>query len=657
MTFSSNPTRKIEIKQRADTLFIDVTSYVIKDSTLNLGSGSRISGGRFTFDRDVLNVVPDLTSLDEIKVTLGDDTPDTLVFTGLLRDGGDDDIDETIKYDVKSFAILASDRRATEVYRSDAGTGEPVAVFKDLINKKLPELSYDDTSIPPNDGSFEDYKDLRIQNKVIKTQFDEIANYMKRTWYVDENKKIWLVERVFTDTGYKLETGNSSSAENNIIGNLTIATDLKRWANYVSVDGLVFEIGNTEKFNGDTTTTKFILTTRPKEVKVTVDGDVKSGAIPGSDFADDADYLINKDEPSIEFQAGSIPGKGTENVVIDLISHSKIHDEYPDTGSITKHGEREKTIKDDTIDTLAKAKEIALNALTIYSVPLKIYSGKTFWNKNVRPLKRVTLRDSSRSVNLSVNVIETNIVFGEKSFEIRFKLNDFDFTTVDLYADLVSRVNRIEFNERSSGDQIAKYLFFGADFAVSVNNLHISSEGICNAFTLDHADTGLDDATVYLDGCDGTAGLLDQGNVRIVNLDNAFIEDFFGTFYKGSGNGGPGGGPDWNTTDKRLYMTSQTSKKVSYTTVQDIDTFHLTGNTAIAIRPNCNETKWEKDVIKYSFRVDSGTWTEPVLNSERVDLSALGETGTIIEGRVIFEGNGARDTYINQLKFTVEEST
>ena len=188
---------EIKIKPRCSDSFVDVSSYIIDDSRVTSTIG-RTSTGTIKLDISILDLIPNLDSQDEITIKLDD----TLFFTGLLEEKKDNDESNIISWTVKDYSKLASNRRATEVYREDAATGDPVEVFKDLVDKYLPELSYDASSIPNKPADIEDFKDERLQNKVIKTEFDSIAKYLGRIWYVDENKKIFLVTRTFTDTGY-----------------------------------------------------------------------------------------------------------------------------------------------------------------------------------------------------------------------------------------------------------------------------------------------------------------------------------------------------------------------------------------------------------------------------------------------------------------------
>lgn len=647
MAISPNPVYKIELSKRSTiTTFVDVTTALIKDSTLDMTSGSRISGGTMLFDRDeILTLFPDIDSQDEIKVSIGDDTADLHLFTGVLEEDQDDDAPDTIVFSVKSYAILTTRRKATEVYRKDAGNGDPVDIVKDLIDKYLPELNYDSTSIPDKPVDIEDFLNYRLQNTTLKGVFDFIAGkILNRVWYVDKNKKFFMVTKVFAATSLVLTTGD------NIIGNLEIATDIKRWANYVMVNGKVFAVGFKDTYEGNSANRKFTLSYRPNDLAVTVDDVPKVGALKDSEFSAEADYIIDQEGESFEFTVAETPGSGTE-VIASYTFYDKVHDEAQDAASILAYGISAKEITNEDIDTLTKATTIMNNHLAIYASPLKIYGGLTFWDEDLQPLNKCRLVDVDRGVDKDLNIIETNFRFGDNSFDVKFRLNDFNFGIVDLYEDLLNRVIRLERRFSDSSQQIAKFIFFGADFAVSLDNLHIGSEGVCNALALDHTNGTLDDGSFYLDGCNGGGSLLDEGEVRVVNLNNVFTEAFYVDFYKGSA-GGSHGGPNWNTTTKRLEMNAGTNKSLSYTTFQDFNVFHKTGNNVATIKPICTENKWGSDKVQYMFRIDGGAWEGPVDNNETLTVAATGEA---VEGRVLFQGNGANETYVDEFQIEVTE--
>jgi len=637
MAFAIEPVRKIEIRPRCSDSFVDVSDYIIDDSRLTSTIG-RTSTGAINLDISILDVIPDLDSQDEIKVTLGDTTPDTLFFTGLLDEKKDDDEKDIISWTVKDYSKLASNRRATEVYREDAGTGDPVEVFKDLVDKYLTELSYDAISIPVTPAGIEDFKDERLQNKSIKEEFDFIAKYLGRIWYVDKNKKIWLVTRTFTDTDYELVT-KGTSATSNIIGNLTEAIDTKRWANYIAVDGKSFPVGYSQTFSGDALTKEFTLTIQPKELTITVDGVVKRGGIEGSEFEDDADYLVDKGGKSFEFTTEETPGIGVDNVVADITFVDKIHDEFPDSASINRYGKRDKLITDESIETLNQAEEIANNYRSLYSEPLKIYSGKTFWNENVMPLNNVTLKDSERSINLKVNVMQVTITFGRTNFDMRFKLNDYDFEVPDLYGELVNRVSRIEFNERDSGTQIAKYLFFGAKFALNINTMHISTQTIGTAFILGHSANGILGTAKF-----GAGTMSALSDLRVINANNTFKECFFNENFKEWATA------DWNTTLRRLGMTTNKSKSRFYNTMAQTKVIFKNEETILKGRFNATESIWGNDVIRYFLRVDGTNWEEVELGI----LHTFVNVGEELEAMIMFSGNGADETYIEGLRVGYE---
>ena len=629
------------IKPRCGSTHIDVSDYILDNSSC-VNSIGKVGTGRIILDKNVLNAIPDLASQDEIQIYFGDTTADNLYFTGILDEQQNKDSTDTLNWTIKNYAKLAHNRRFTGVFRDDTGTGDPTDVFKTIVDEKLPELDYDTDSIPAKPTGIENFNDFRKQNVSINEIFDYIANYLNRIWYVDKNKKIHLVERTFTEIDFTLIT-KGSSAESNLIGDLTVAIDTKRWVNAISVDGKKFPIGIQEKFSGDGSTRLFTLSITPGEIEILVDGVNKTGALVGTDFVDDADYIIDPGAMTIEFTVAETPILGTENVVVNLTFVDKVHDEFQDSGAVARYGQSDGTITDESIETLEQAKEIAQNQLQIYSEPLKIYTGKTFWNSNVEPLNKIKLKDDDREINTKVNIIQTTVTFGKTAFDIRFKLNDFDFTVADMYQNLVNRIERLEFNARSSGQQIAKYVLFGADIGISLDTMQITNRDILGDGIWGIGfGNGVDN-----DGKWGEAGYVWNGTFanseivqRVINANNTFQECFNDDYFKGTGSS------DWNTTLRRLAMTTETAKNRFYNTMRQTKVIFKNGETILKATLNATESIWGNDVIRYFLRTDGTNWEEVQIGI----LYTFVNVGDELEAMIMFSGNGANETYIENLK-------
>jgi hypothetical protein len=173
-------------------------------------------------------------------------------------------------------------------------------------------------------------------------------------------------------------------------------------------------------------------------------------------------------------------------------------------------------------------------------------------------------------------------------------------------------------------------------------SLYVCRQDVGTAFIIGHSVNGKLADTNYTLGIAGlgarTCFLLYIGT----DLYYLFQESFSFTTYQSSGTA------NWNTTLGRLAMTSLATHlpKVTY---QDIGTFTIDGTTAIStVRVTATETRWNStDKIKYFISTDSkATWTEVTLGTDTT-ISGSGTTGYV---RVTFQGNGNKDTYIDDLQ-------
>jgi len=104
---------------------------------------------------------------------------------------------------------------------------------------------------------------------------------------------------------------------------------------------------------------------------------------------------------------------------------------------------------------------------------------------------------------------------------------------------------------------------------------------------------------------------------------------------------------DWDTTNKRLAMSSSSNQMQSYNTVATTLPYYSTGNDFQTITVTASETKIGGDVIVYQISTDGSTWQTATLGSSLT----LDTPDNKFYCRVAFIGNGANATYIENLTF------
>ena len=137
--------------------------------------------------------------------------------------------------------------------------------------------------------------------------------------------------------------------------------------------------------------------------------------------------------------------------------------------------------------------------------------------------------------------------------------------------------------------------------------------------------------------------------IRVVNPNNTFREHFRDTDFQDLDDDNTA---DWNTTIFRIAMTTASSHGTVYNTIATFKTIFLNVQTIIRATVNSTETKWNpSDKITYLLSADGGgSWEEFKLGIERVFTN----TGIELKVKIQFFGNGAKDTYIEDLQVSYE---
>lgn len=127
-------------------------------------------------------------------------------------------------------------------------------------------------------------------------------------FYIDKNKIVNYGVFGVTSSGVTFERGVN-------IYSMTLSSGMGKKITEITVHGgRQSYVQPAELFNGDGSTDTFTLSVEPIAVEVTVGGTVKTGYTPGGTGT--FDYTLKAASKQVVFQAGSIPGAGTNNVSI-----------------------------------------------------------------------------------------------------------------------------------------------------------------------------------------------------------------------------------------------------------------------------------------------------------------------------------------------------
>jgi len=474
------PRFKVEINHAGEGL-IDVSSYVLDEANFTKSTTEMVGTGNMTLDKDVLNAITDLNSNDEIKIHLNYTNPDEHVFTGIIENIGQQG--DKISFDFADYGKLVVQRTYTGVFREDSATGNLIDIVKTILTVRFPELTYNDTTLPTTTDEFFRYA---VQNTPCNEIFDYIAGILNRQWWIDKDKIFHMENREFVDSEQTITVGV------NVIGNLLIATDVSRWANYVIVDGRTFLVGFQDGFSGDGVTTEFTLSAIPFDIEVKVGATgsevYMTGSFVGAEGYTAVDYTIDQLDKTITFQIAA-PASG-DNILVDYRYMVKVHEELPDDASIGEFRRVEKYLPLGAVESQSDALTIAQNYLTLYSKPLKIYTARVPGSISIDIGKKVTLVDSGNSINKLVNIVGITHNFGTNGWTTDVQMVDFPAEFPDMYADLIARVRRLEELDKISGLYILNYLSYGSRIDIGIV-ANVYTQAINNSFVLDHTNNGL----------------------------------------------------------------------------------------------------------------------------------------------------------------------
>jgi len=154
------------------------------------------------------------------------------------------------------------------------------------------------------------------------------------------------------------------------------------------------------------------------------------------------------------------------------------------------------------------------------------------------------------------------------------------------------------------------------------------------------------------DGLQQVVGGAGRGQAvqRVVNPNNTFREFFRDTDFKDTDEVATA---DWNITLFRIAMTTSTDKQIAYNTVVTSKSIFFNAQTVFKVTVTAKETKFGNDLIKYYVRADNDSDWEEVTKGIEYTFK---KPGVDLRFKVILIGNGANDTYLEELNISYTAS-
>lgn len=189
---------------------------------------------------------------------------------------------------------------------------------------------------------------------------------------------------------------------------------------------------------------------------------------------------------------------------------------------------------------------------------------------------------------------------------------------------------------------------YSEDIIIEEQSTKISTKTLGNAWIVGSSTNGLVGTNTGTVG-GGQQVVGGSGRVttlqRVVNPLNTFREHFRDTIFKDDGAVNTA---DWDTTNYRIAMSSDTQHIVVYNTIATSSEIFYNQETIIRAKLDCTETKWDGgDQILYYLSADGGgTWEEVTRGKEH----SFAVTGQDLRFKIVFVGLGGSLTYIEDLQ-------
>lgn len=429
------------------------------------------------------------------------------------------------------------------------------------------------------------------------------------------------VDKVFFEPlGFVLNSNvlRIGSDNNTVQGRPKWIEDSTKFFNRVEVKGKFDEIKKTESFDGTGAQTAFVLEFEPEIVTVTVDSSEQTGGVLGATST--FDYSVDRSNKTINFESGSIPGGGSNNVVI-LYSYRQERSVFRNNeSSIAEIGRiiESPTFTFHDIETTDDAERRGDKLLEVYSdefLTVKPTLSPAFVEAfGIEAGQSIRVVDERQEKD-EVMVIKTAIHRFPES-DILLSLGDKEVRIAGIDFDNSKRLKRIE-------EELAKGSTFVTESKDLVHTLSANRRDIrVNQQDYDQAAGysiwGLGTADGFFDWGSGKWGTHDDAfeaeeEHTINQTNNIYDENFDDTDYLDSGNSTA----TWSGNGTISFTSGQVAQS---------KTFLLNDITAVSLIITPTVVSGS-----FTYAIDTGSGFENVATGSRVFLS---NTGTSVKFKI-----------------------
>jgi len=371
--------------------------------------------------------------------------------------------------------------------------------------------------------------DVWSRLKVLLDIFDYQAYYDSTTG------KVKCEPKGYTTSSTALEVGN------NVANIPKWEFDNTQCVNRLIVKGAVQQVKDTETFSGDGSNDVFTLAKKPISVTVTVSGSEKVCGVEGS-TSGSYDYTVDKEDKEIIFEAGSIPGVGVNNVVVEYVNAIPVPVQVEDAESIDTYGVHiaEKYFED--IQSVTDAENRGLYYLSQYGEP---FVRVELWYNGIQnyvPGTKVRVIDSISGEDRELVIVKVVKQYPYKYDVIT--LGNKEWKTSDWGIFTLERLRRLEESNQQDTELLVKRYDYARSVDIHRRYLKVLKTTLSDvSFIWGHSKSAWNSGAWHV-----RADLIVTEDVlqRLVWPDQKYVEKFIDTDFQGTGTA------NWNTTSHQL---------------------------------------------------------------------------------------------------------
>lgn len=449
----------------------DVTDYIVADGLITPSAVDQVTTSSFAVHIDS-PVIP--AEFDDV-VFYVKYTDYFKKYAGIVSTSIKDEANFRYNVEVKNYDWLAYKCEYTGVFRADTGKGNIKTIMTDIILEKIPGITWDSTTFPDIDSSFDIiYK--TYQDKKPGDIFDELIIGTQRSWWIDKDKKFNCRERTFTFYNNPIIYGT------NIIGLPIIDRDTSNYANIIKVFGAKLKKETVDTFSGTGTLNEFTLSYFPSAVRSIeyTTGTKLEYTIEGADnySTTSFDAYLKPAVPSIKFNSPTV--SGTDNIKVYYQIVDQIKEEFAYGGEIESTGfEVVKRIENEDITSqeeafaIAKAEADNSQAIDIVTVNVKIENQNDVENYSMGNSVPVEIA----TINSSLDILEEQWRFSKTSgLTCQLRLNGSRRTDSQVLLEFLKRIRQRDDKENLSRGTTVKYFYWGGNIYIELTNMSIEKQ-------------------------------------------------------------------------------------------------------------------------------------------------------------------------------------